>query len=87
MIPLEYIILFAMAIVEVIRKRLPDSMNDIKPFIAFAIAIGCNVLNATLFGGDILIAGKEAFIAAGVALTIFSCGNTIGKVIAPKNKL
>jgi len=84
MIPLEYVILFAMAIVEVIRKRLPDAWNDVKPFIAFAIAIGCNVLNALLFSGDMLVAGREAFIAAGVALTIFSGGSAIGKALAPK---
>lgn len=64
MIELQYIILFAMAIVEIIKKRLPDSMSDMKPFIAFAIAIGCNLINALLFNGDMLVAGKDAFIAA-----------------------
>jgi len=84
MIELEYIILFAMAIVEVVKKRLPDSMSDMKPFIAFAIAIGCNLLNALLFKGDMLVAGKEAFVAAGVALTLFSGGSAIGKAISTK---
>lgn len=84
MIPIEYVILFAMAIVEVIRKRIPESWKDLKPFVAFMIAIGCNVANATLFGGDALIAGREAFIAAGVALAMFGGGSAIGKIIAPK---
>ena len=84
MIPLEYIILFAMAIVEVLRKRLPDSFSDLKPFIAFTIAIACNVGNAALFGGNMLLAGKDAFIAAGVALAMFSGGSVIGKILTPK---
>ena len=84
MIPIEYVILFAMAIVEVVRKRIPDTWSDLKPFVAFVIAIGCNVANAALFGGDALSAGKDAFIAAGVALAMFGGGNAIGKIIAPK---
>lgn len=87
MIPIEYVILFAMAVVEVIRKRIPDTWSDLKPFIAFIIAIGCNVANAALFGGDALTAGRDAFIAAGVALTIFSGGSAIGNVIAPKTTI
>jgi len=84
MIPIEYIILFAMAIVEVIRKRMPDTYSDLKPFIAFVIAIACNVANAALFGGNMLGAGKEAFIAAGVALAMFGGGSAVGKLLAPK---
>jgi hypothetical protein len=84
MIPLEYIVIFAMTIVEVLRKRLPESLNDMKPFIAFAIAIGCNLINALIFKGDLLIAGREAFISAGISLTLFSGGSAIGKVIATK---
>ncbi len=86
MIELQYIILFAMAIVEVIRKRLPESYNDFKPFIAFAIAILCNVSNALIFGGDVLAAGKDSFVAAGVALTLFSGGSALGNVISTKSK-
>lgn len=82
MIPLEYIILFAMAIVEIIRKRMPDTLGDLKPFIAFTIAIACNVVNAALFGGNMLLAGKEAFIAAGVALAMFGGGTVIGNLIS-----
>ena len=85
MIPIEYIILFAMAIVEIIRKRMPDTYSDLKPFIAFTIAIACNVANAALFGGNILGAGKEAFIAAGVALAMFGGGSAVGKLLAPKS--
>jgi len=84
MIPIEYIILFAMAIVEVIRKRMPDTYSDLKPFIAFVIAITCNVANAALFGGNMLGAGKEAFIAAGVSLAMFGGGSAVGKLLAPK---
>jgi len=82
MIPLEYIILFAMAIVEVIRKRMPDTYGDLKPFIAFTIAIGCNVLNAAIFGGSMLAAGRDSFIAAGVALAMFGSGTVLGNIIS-----
>jgi len=85
MIPIEYIIAFAMAIVNVIKKRIPETYSDLIPFIAFIFSISCNMVNALLFGGDILIAGKDAFIAAGVALAMFSGGSALGKVIAKKD--
>jgi len=85
MIPLEYIILFSMAIVEAIRKRIPDNLDDLKPFLAFIISIACNIVNARLFGGNTLLASKEAFIASGVALAIFSGGTVVGKIMEKRN--
>lgn len=83
MIPIEYIIAFAMAITNVVKKRLPDNYNDLIPFIAFILSVLLNLINALVFKSDALQAIKDAFISAGVALALFSGGSAVSKLTKP----
>ena len=83
MIQIEYIIGFAMAISNTIKKQIPQNnkYQDIIPFVAVICCITLNIINALVFGGDITIAGKDAFISSCIVVGIFSGGNAIGKAI------
>ena len=82
-IPIEYIIAFAMAVTNVVKRTIPDKDADAIPFIAFFLSILFNVVNALSFNGNILEAGQQAFISAGVSLAIFSGGSALGRKISP----
>jgi hypothetical protein len=81
MIELAYIIGFAMAVVNAFKRSIPERFSAFVPFIALFIAIVCNIINALLFGGDILIAGRDAFISAGIVVGMFAAGDAAGKSI------
>jgi len=83
MIPLEYVIAFAMAITNVIKKHIPDNFSDLIPLIAFFLSVFLNLINALIFKSDALQASKDAFISAGVALALFSGGSAVSKLTKP----
>lgn len=83
MIPIEYIIAFAMAVTNIIKKRMSDKNSDLIPLIAFIIAIVLNIANAFIFGESILSSFKEGFIAAGVSLALFSGGSGVSRILNP----
>ena len=78
MIEVTIIIAFAMAIVNLFKDKIPNPM--VVPFISLALAVILNVANAALFGGDMLIAGREAFIVGGQIIGIFAAGSIVKKV-------
>lgn len=73
MIQLTYIIGLAMAIVNLFKKRVPANAV---PLIAVAVVIALNLGNAILFGGDPLLAFKDAFIGAGILVGLFAASDT-----------
>lgn len=78
MIDITIIVAFAMAIVNLFKDKVPNPL--VVPFISLAVAIGLNVANAALFGGDMLIAGREAFVTGGQIIGIFAAGSVVKKV-------
>lgn len=74
MVEMEYIIAFSMAVVNVMKKYVS---KEAVPFLTILFAIGFNLLNAALFGGDALLAGKEAFVGAGISVGMFVAGDVI----------
>lgn len=84
MIGIEYVIAFGMAVTNVIKKRVPENQSDLVPFISFAICVGLNVVNALVFNGSVSDAAKDAFVSAGVALTLFTTGSAVGRIAQKK---
>jgi hypothetical protein len=84
MIPIEYIVGFSMAAVNIFKNQLPEKKQAFVPFIAIAFCVIFHVINALIFGGDLLLAGRDSFIAGGVVVGMFAGGNAIGKAIQVK---
>lgn len=77
MIEIQYIVAFAMGIVNVFKSYLPA---PVVPFVTMALTIGLNVANAYLYGdANILLASKEAFIVSGITVGMFAAGDAIRK--------
>lgn len=76
MIPVEYVIATSMALVNLFKKYVPAGAV---PFATILTAIIFNLLNAFLFGGDFLMAGKDAFIATGIFVGMFAGADAIRK--------
>ena len=74
MIGIQYVVAFALALTNVFKAYVPAKAV---PFIAIIVTIAFNVLNATIFGGDILLAGREAFISGGITAGLFVSGDAI----------
>ncbi len=77
MIQLTYVLGFAMAIVNVFKGNID---KRITPFVALFLVIAFNVVNAFLFGGDLLAAGRDAFIQGGIAIGMFAGGDKLRKM-------
>ncbi len=71
MIELVVIIAIVMAIAGWL-KRQPWISNGLIPLAVVVMAVAFNLINAYLFGGDLLEAGKMAFITAVSAIGIHS---------------
>lgn len=84
MISVEYIIAFAMAFTNIFKNKLPVT---VVPFVSFFLSIVLNIINALLYGGDFLLAGKDAFCTAGVIVGIFNAGTVTRKLIQGENPL
>ena len=84
MIPLEYVIAFAMALVNLFKHKLPVA---VVPISSFLLAIALHVCNAMLFGGDPMIAIKDAFVEAGIIIGLFTGGTMVRKVSQANNPL
>jgi len=77
MIEIQYIVAFAMGIVNVFKSYLPA---QIVPFVTMAVAVGLNMVNAYLYGdANLLLASKEAFIVSGITVGMFAAGDAIRK--------
>lgn len=76
MIPVEYIIAMSMSLVNIFKKYLPSATV---PFVTIIVAILFNVLNAFLFGGEFLLAGRDAFISTGIFVGMFAGADAIRK--------
>lgn len=83
MLNIEYIVALTIAISEFLKRMTGDKLDDkLTGFIALFIGAGLNAGNAYLFGGDIVLAAKEGFIAAFAAVGIFSVGkNTLQSIM------
>jgi hypothetical protein len=79
LIEILFVVAFAMAVTEAVHDYLPTKLV---PFAALGLVIVLNLLNAVLFGGDLLEAGKLGFIEGGIAIGIFAAGNGVRKVVA-----
>lgn len=84
MISIEYIIAFAMAVTNVFKKKLPVALI---PFMSLILSVVLNILNAIIFKGDPLLAGKEAFCDACIVVGIFNIGTVTRKLAQKKNPL
>jgi|GEM_PF-1582578 len=73
MIELAYIIGLAMALVNLFKARVPANAV---PLIAVAFVVVLNMGNALLFGGETLLALKDAFIGAGILVGLFAASDT-----------
>ena len=73
MIELAYIIGLAMAIVNLFKKRVPANAV---PLIAVTLVVVLNIGNALIFGGDMLMALKSAFIEGGMLVGLFAASDT-----------
>jgi hypothetical protein len=76
MVEILYVVAFAMAVVEALKDKLPTRLL---PFAAIGIVIILNLLNCLLFGGDLIEAGRDAFISGGIAVGIFAAGTAVRK--------
>lgn len=77
MIPLQYIIAFAMAVVNTFKKNVP---SQAVPFITMAIAIVLHVANAWSVGENLQLAAQIAFIQTGIAVGMFVLGDKVRKL-------
>lgn len=77
MISIEIVVALAMAITNTFKNRL--SVATV-PFVSIAIALILNLVNAALFGGDLLLAGQEAFITSGIIVGLFNAGTATRKL-------
>ena len=84
MIGIEIVVAFAMAITNLFKDKLKVA---VVPFVSIAIAIALNLANAALFGGDLILAGQEAFITAGVVVGLFTAGTVTRKALHGNNPL
>lgn len=78
MIEITIIVAFAMAIVNLFKDKIPNPL--LVPFISLFLAVGLNLANAALFGGNLLLAGQDAFITGGQIIGIFAAGSIVKKV-------
>lgn len=74
MIEVAYIIGIAMAIVNVSKKRM-GIPKDLIPLLSVTMAIILNIANAGIYGGDLALAGKDAFISAGILIGLFAASD------------
>jgi ABC-type uncharacterized transport system permease subunit len=79
MIQIEFIIAFAMALLNLFKHKLTETAT---PIAAIFLAVVLNVLNAILFGGDVTTAGRDAFVTGGIFVGIFASGTYIRKAVA-----
>lgn len=77
MIETVYVVAFAMGIVNIFKKQLP--VNAV-PLVSIAAAVALGVGNAAIFGGDILAASKDVFVASGIAVGMFVAGDAVRKI-------
>ena len=84
MIDIEIIVAFAMAITNLFKDKLKVAAV---PFVSIAIAIALNLINAALFGGDLVLAGQEAFVTAGIVVGLFNAGTVTRKILHGNNPL
>lgn len=78
MVQIEFVIAFAMALLNLCKHKLPETAT---PIAAIFLAVVLNVINALLFGGDLAIAGRDAFITAGIFVGIFASGTYLRKAV------
>lgn len=76
MVEIQYIVAFAMGVINIFKDRLPKS---VVPFAAIGLSVVLNLLNAYIFGGDLLTAGKDGFVIAGIMVGLFAGGDAIRK--------
>lgn len=76
MIEVAYIIGLAMALVNLVKSRIPAS---VVPLLAVLVSILLNLGNALLFGGDLASAGKDAFVSAGILVGLFAASDKASK--------
>jgi hypothetical protein len=77
MIAMQYIVAFAMGVVNVFKAHIPSKAV---PFVTMGLTIIFNLVNSYLYGeGNLLMAGKDAFIAGGIAVGMFAAGDAIRK--------
>lgn len=69
MLETQYVVGLVMAVVQILKRWVP---SEYLPLLAVVLGAGLNALNALAFGGDILAAIKDGFVAAGLAIGIFS---------------
>lgn len=69
MLDTQYVVGLVMAVVQVLKRWVP---SEFLPLVAVFLGAGFNALNALAFGGDMVAAVKDGFIAAGLAIGIFS---------------
>jgi hypothetical protein len=78
MVELAYIIAFAMAVLNLFKHKLTDTTT---PLAAISLAVVLNIVNGLVFGGDITLAAKDAFVGAGIFVGIFASGTYIRKAV------
>lgn len=79
MVQVTYVIGISMAIVNLLKNRF-NLPKDLIPVLAVVLAVGFNLLNAFVFGGDYVSAGKAAFIESGILVGLFATTDKKGGV-------
>ncbi|MGE5589871.1 MAG: hypothetical protein ACM3ZA_04520 [Bacillota bacterium] len=81
MLETQYVVGLVMAVVQILKRWVP---SEYLPLLAVFLGAAFNALNALAFGGDLVAAVKDGFVAAGLAIGIFSGVKNTFQTRAPR---